>query len=81
MIANRLRKPEFLAYSFLALAQWLKSEGELEGVTMEYELPYNLEDALTDLASVQLIDNTWKEAAIVRQEIEEIMRKLAGSGP
>ncbi len=40
------------------------------------EVDYRLDDALTDLASVQLIDNTGKEA---RKEIEEILRKLVGS--
>ena len=39
---------------------------------------YTLDNALSDLAGVQLIDNTGTEADIARQEIVGILRKLAG---
>ena len=42
------------------------------------EAEYTLEDALDKLIDVQLIDNTPLAAQYARDEIEEILRKLAG---
>lgn len=56
--------------------RWLSEWGE---PTVGFlEVDYRLNDALDDLASVQLIDNTGSEADDVRKEIENILRKLTG---
>lgn len=42
------------------------------------DISYNLDNALSDLYGVQLIDNTASEADIAQKEIEAIFRKLVG---
>ena len=39
---------------------------------------YTLEDGLNDLLEVQLVDNTHNEGNIAYEQIETILRKLAG---
>jgi hypothetical protein len=41
------------------------------------EIEIAVNDALTDLSSVQFIDNTWKEADEARAKVVEIIRALA----
>ena len=43
------------------------------------ETDYTIEDAISDLSSVQLVDNTAKEAYVARLEIIDILNKLAGT--
>jgi hypothetical protein len=71
-----LEEGNYVQYLGVYVLRWQKEWGEPQVGFVEQE--YTLDDALEDLDYVQLIDNTGKEAAEVRKEIECILRKFVG---
>lgn len=64
---------------YLLILQALKDAyetGRKEATVGFIETGYTLDDAITDLSGVQLVDNTSKDADLARKEIEEIFCKL-----
>jgi len=72
-----LKDGELVQFVGMYVTRWQQEWGQPQVGFVEND--YTLDDAISDLYGVQLIDNTSNEADIARKEIETIFRKLVGA--
>ena len=77
---NRVELEEGAQVQFVGVyvLHWDREWGQPEVGFVENS--YTIDDALSDLQGVQLIDNTPKEAKLALSEIVAILNKLADTG-